>query len=61
MLDPWHLALLFAWVCGVARVAVLVVDHKPMYLELAFVGLTAITSVVVAAKALQRRHARRRA
>jgi hypothetical protein len=53
ILDPWLLALLFAWVCGVARIGVLVIDHKPYYLEVAFAGLLAVISVVAGVRALR--------
>jgi hypothetical protein len=60
VIDPWFLALLFAWVCGVARVGVLVVDRRPAYLEIAFVALVAIVTVVALLRLLHLRRSRGR-
>ncbi len=57
-IDPWFLALLFAWVCGVARVGVLIVDRRPVYMEVAFVGLVAAVSVVVLLRFIKGRRRR---
>jgi hypothetical protein len=47
-------------VCGLARVGVLLVDRRPVYLEIVFVALVAAITLVVAARALRARRRRGR-
>jgi hypothetical protein len=46
-LDPWMLALLFAWVCDVGRIGIGLVDRRPVTGELGFAGLLGITTLIV--------------
>jgi hypothetical protein len=55
-LDPWYLALLFAWVCDVVRVAYGLVGHRSVGGEVGFAGVLAVvTAVVVVVRLKQRR------
>jgi hypothetical protein len=46
-LDPWRLALLFAWVCDAWRIADGVVNHRGVGGEIGFAGLLGVITVVV--------------
>lgn len=46
-LDPWVLALLFAWVCDIGRIGLGLLDRRPVTGELGFAALLAVTSLVV--------------
>jgi len=46
-LDPWKLALLFAWVCDVGRIGIGLIDRRPVTGELGFAALLGATTLVV--------------
>jgi hypothetical protein len=54
-LDPWKLALLFAWVCDAARIGLGLLDRRPVTGELGFAALLAFTTLIVLATSLRRR------
>ncbi len=54
-LDPWRLALLFAWVCDAWRIADGIVNHRSVQGEIGFAALLAATTVVVLALDLRAR------
>jgi hypothetical protein len=56
-LDPWMLALLFAWVCDLARIAIGLLARRPIEGELGFAGLLGATTLVVAGASLKKRAA----
>jgi hypothetical protein len=45
-LDPWKLALLFAWVCDIGRVGLGLLDGRSVAGELGFAGLLAVTTIL---------------
>jgi hypothetical protein len=57
-LDPWMLALLFAWVGDVGRIGLGLVDRRAVDGELGFAGVLAVVTLVVTAQALRRRRRR---
>ncbi len=57
-LDPWMLALLFAWVCDVGRIALGLLDRRAVVGELGFAGFLAVITAFVTAQALRRRRRR---
>jgi hypothetical protein len=59
-LDPWMLALLFAWVCDVGRIGLGFVDQRAVDGELGFAGVLAVITAVVGFMGLRRRRRRRR-
>ena len=54
-LDPWMLALLFAWVCDIGRIGVGLLDRRPVTGELGFAALLGLTTVVALGVSLVRR------
>jgi hypothetical protein len=48
-LDPWKLALIFAWVCDIGRIGLGLLDRRPVTGELGFAALLALTTVIVVA------------
>jgi hypothetical protein len=60
-LDPWMLALLFAWVCDVGRIGLGLVDQRAVDGELGFAGVLAVITAVVGVMHLRRRRRRRSA
>ncbi len=46
-LDPWKLALLFAWVCDIGRIGLGIVGGRPVTGELGVAALLAATTVIV--------------
>jgi hypothetical protein len=56
-LDPWKLALLFAWVCDAGRIGLGLVDGRPVDGELGFAGLLALTTAIVVGVSLKKRAA----
>ena len=48
-LDPWMLALLFAWVCDIGRIGLGLLDRRSVTGELGFAGLLGVTTLVVVA------------
>jgi hypothetical protein len=63
-LDPWRLALLFAWVCDVGRIGVGLVNRRPVDGELGFAAFLTVVTLGVALSAIKSRrpaqvHARR--
>jgi hypothetical protein len=58
-LDPWKLALLFAWVCDLGRIGVGLVARRPVTGELGFAALLGVTTLIVAGAWLQKRRAAR--
>ncbi len=59
-LDPWMLALLFAWVCDLGRIGLGLIDHRSIVGELGFAGVLAVTTVVAGAIAYRKRSSRER-
>jgi hypothetical protein len=53
-LDPWKLALLFAWVCDIGRIGLGLVGGRSIDGELGFAAFLAITTVVAAVASLRR-------
>jgi hypothetical protein len=58
VLDPWMLALLFAWVCDVGRIGLGLVDQRAVDGELGFAGVLALITAVVGVTRLRRRRRR---
>ena len=56
-LDPWTLALLFAWVCDVGRIGLGLLDRRPITGELGFAALLAVTTVIVVVGWVRRKRA----
>jgi hypothetical protein len=54
-LDPWKLALLFAWVCDIGRIGLGLLDGRAITGELGFAALLGATTVVVVAVSLRQR------
>ena len=54
-LDPWKLALLFAWVCDLGRIGLGLLDRRPVTGEVGFAVLLAATTLVVVAISLKGR------
>lgn len=54
-LDPWTLALLFAWVCDIGRIGLGLIDQRPVTGELGFAALLAATTIVVVAVSFRKR------
>jgi hypothetical protein len=54
-LDPWTLALLFAWVCDAGRIALGILDRRSIEGELGFAVLLGITTVIVIVVSLRKR------
>jgi hypothetical protein len=59
-LDPWMLALLFAWVCDVGRIGLGLVDQRAVDGELGFAGVLAVITAFVGVLHVRRRRQRRR-
>jgi hypothetical protein len=57
-LDPWKLALLFAWVCDIVRVGLGLLGGRRVTGELGFAALLAATTLVVVAVSLRQRSRR---
>jgi hypothetical protein len=60
-LDPWLLALLFAWVCDLGRIGLGILDRRGVGGELGFGALLAMTTFFVAGVRLRRRTRKDRA
>jgi hypothetical protein len=60
VLDPWMLALLFAWVADLGRIASGVLGGRRVAGELGFAALLALTTAIAVGSSLRRRRARRR-
>lgn len=58
-LDPWTLALLFAWVCDIGRIGVGLLGRRSVTGELGFAALLAATTVVVLGVSLGRKKKKR--
>jgi hypothetical protein len=58
-LDPWLLALLFAWVGDAWRLGTGIADRRPVHGELGFAALLAVVSIAVLVVGFVRRRARR--
>jgi hypothetical protein len=54
-LDPWMLALLFAWVCCVGRIGVGLLDRKPVDGELGFAAFLAVVTAFVGGVTVRRK------
>ena len=57
-LDPWMLALLFAWVCDIGRIGLGLLDRRPVTGELGFAALLGATTLVVLAMWLRKKPSR---
>jgi hypothetical protein len=55
ILDPWKLALLFAWVCDIGRIGLGLLDQRPVTGELGFAALLALTTIIVMVVSLRKR------
>jgi hypothetical protein len=53
-LDPWKLALLFAWVCDIGRVGLGLLGDRSVTGELGFAGLLAVTTMIVFVTSLRK-------
>jgi hypothetical protein len=58
MLDPWKLALLFAWVCDIGRIGLGLLDGRSVAGELGFATLLGVTTVIVAVVSVRTRPAK---
>jgi hypothetical protein len=54
-LDPWMLALLFAWVCDIGRIGLGLLGARSVTGELGFAGLLAVTTLIVSGARLRKR------
>ncbi len=54
-LDPWMLALLFAWVCDIGRIGLGLLDQRPVTGELGFAAVLAVTTLFVGGARLRNR------
>jgi hypothetical protein len=54
-LDPWKLALLFAWVCDIGRIGLGLLSGRQVTGELGFAALLAGTSLIVLAVSVRAR------
>jgi hypothetical protein len=46
-LDPWKLALLFAWVCDLGRIGLGLLNRRPISGELGFAAVLATITIAV--------------
>jgi hypothetical protein len=54
-LDPWKLALLFAWVCDIGRVGLGLLAGRSVAGELGFAAILAVTTALVIVTSLWKR------
>jgi hypothetical protein len=55
-LDPWKLALIFAWVCDIERIGLGLIDRRPITGELGFGALLGLVTMIVMVVSARRHH-----